>query len=205
VPPPPGDAYRGGAATFSLRRGRDAPVLISVERLEQRHEDRARRHAGWAACLVAALLLTNGLLFGSFWHASAFGRVEMGDVAKMRTWTTTSKGRSTTHYGVAASFAKDGPAATVAEISWRAYEETNAELVADGRAQLPFVVIPGSNTLWVGLQPTIHVFALIVAWMGMLLLPFGYVAWMRHHRPWYERKKVVDEGEGPLGATDHLE
>jgi hypothetical protein len=67
------------------------------------------------------------------------------------------------------------------------------------------VVIPGSNTLWVGLQPTIHVFALIVAWMGMLLLPFGYVVWMRHHRPWYERRKVVDEGEGPLGATDHLE
>jgi hypothetical protein len=205
VAPPRGDAYRGGDPTFTLRPRRDAPMLISVEPLEQRHLARARGHGKWALGLALAFVLANVVLFGSFWRASALGRVEMADVAKLHTWTTTNKGRSTNHYGVVASFGTAESSTPVTEISWPAYQEANSAVVSDGHAQLPFFVIAGSDTRWVGLRPTIHVFALIVTWMGLLILPVAYFLWVRHHRPWYERKKVVDDGDGPLGASDPLE
>jgi hypothetical protein len=205
IPPPRTDAYRGGDATFALRPRRDAPMLISVEPLEARHLARARRHGQWAIGLLVAVVFANVVLFGSFWRGSVMGSVQMADVAKLSTWKTTNKGRTTIHYGVLPSFGPQTTARQVTEVSAPAYQEASYAITEGGTAQLPFVVIQGSETRWVGLRPTIHVFVLVVSWMAALILPFAYLLWVRHHRPWYERKKVVDDGAGPLGASDQLE
>ena len=206
VPPPRGDAYRGGDPTFTLRPRRDAPMVISVEPLEERHRAHARAHGQWAIGLLVAVVFVNVVLFGSFWRASALGSVQLAGVAKLSTWKTTSKGHTTIHYGVLPSFGPKAPVVSeVAEVSSAAYQEASSANERGRPARLPFVVIAGSESRWVGLRPTIHLLVLIASWMALLLLPLGYFLWVRHHRPWYERKRVVDDGAGPLGASDQLE
>ena len=42
------------------------------------------------------------------------------------------------------------------------------------------------------------------AWFILSGVAGGYFLHTKHTRPWYERKKVIDTGSGPLGFPDRL-
>jgi hypothetical protein len=201
VPPPPGDAYRGGRARFTMRAARGARLVVSVERLEERFQARARVHSIWTLGLAATLVLLHVVAFGWFWRASAFGDVQSAHVTDVRTWKTSSKGGPTIHYAVLATVDGDTAPHAAYEVSANAYMEAQS-MAPD--AQVPFVVVSGTEARAVGTRPTLAASLCIFVWALVALLPLGYWAWVAHRRPWYERTRIVDEGEGPLGGPDAL-
>jgi hypothetical protein len=204
IPPNRADAYRGGATTFTLRPRRGARMIVSVAPLEERHQAHARTESSWAAGFAAMFLLVHLVFFGSFWRAALFGKVEMGRVVNLHAWTTTSKHGAIHHCGVVASFEDTDAPSHIDEISAAACREAQRLGVAGEKAEIPFLVVPGSGARWVGSSPSITVLAFAVAWGALFLGPLLYGLWLRHTAPWYERTKIVDEGKGPLGSADQL-
>ena len=204
VPPERADAYRGGATTFTLRPRRGARMIVSVDPLEERHQAHARTEATCAAGFFATFLLVHLVFLASFWQAALFAKLEMAEVVSLPTWTTSSKHGPIRHYGVAAKFDEPAAPAHRDEISVAAYQEAQRSGVAGEKATIPFLVVPGSGARWVGSSPSIAVLACVVAWASLFLGPLLYAVWLRHTEPWYERKRIVDEGKGPLGSADQL-
>ena len=199
VPPVPASAYRGAEDGYCLYPWQ-GKMLLSAEPLEARYARRARFHTGWLLACAAAFLFTNGVLFGAYWLELACGRPVTAQSTGVRTWTTRGKHGPVRHYGVTASATLDG------QDVWLSSETSYAVYVHLGPpAQMPFLVVPfHPKTHDIGTQPTLNVFTCLFSLLVLGGVAGGYFLHTRHTRPWYERKKVVDVGKGPIGSPDAL-
>lgn len=199
TPPVAASAYRSAEDGYSLHPWR-GKMLLSAEPLEARYVRRARFHLGWVLACVAALLFTNGILFGGYWLELVWGRPVTAQTCSVRTWTTRGKHGPIRHYGVVAiATLDDQPITLTSETSYAVYVHLGPP------AAVPFLVVPfHPKTHDIGTQPTLNAFICAVAFLVLLVVAGGYFLHTRHTRPWYERKKVVDVGKGPLGSPDAL-
>jgi hypothetical protein len=201
-----GDAYRSTEQGFTLRPERGQRMLLSVEPLEARFLKKAFFHGMWALGFIAALLFTDGLLFHSYWQKLFWGRVVAADVTEPMTWTTRGKHGLVYHYGVTANVSVDGNQLMLnPETTSAFYNEARSILACHQPLTAPVVIVlPEGKPYNIGSRPALDGGAFMVAWMFFFGLAFGYTIHTRHARPWYERKKVVDTGSGPLGSPDAL-
>jgi hypothetical protein len=199
---PAGGAYRAGAATLALGRSAGAPVLLSTEPLELRHQLRASVQRSAAIWLVVTALLVNAGVYGAYWVGTLAGTVESIRVADVRAWTSVSKGNATDHYGVLVPL--EGSSPVRVEVSREAYVEASAARARGEDAWIPFMRLPWGLGKHLGERPTLHFVAVALSWLLIPLLPLTYIARMRHARPWYDRPRVVDDGDGSLGGQDTL-
>jgi len=199
VPPVAASAYRGAEDGYSLHPWQ-GKMLLSAEPLEARYVRRARFHLGWLVACIAAFLFTNGIVFGGYWLELVCGRPVTAQASSVRTWTTRGKYGPIRHYGIEASATLDDrPITLTSETSYAVY----AHVVPP--APVPFLVVPfHPKTHDIGMRPTLDVLSCVFASLLLCGVAVGYLAHARHTRPWYERKKVVDVGKGPLGSPDAL-
>jgi hypothetical protein len=199
-----GGAYRGGEAAFTMRPRSGSSLLISREPLEKRHQLRASVHTKWAVGLAVALVFVDWLCLGSYFRGLVTGRIEEGRITDVVTWTVSGKHGPVRHWGVVAAIGAEAQPSGRVEVSPAEYTEAKAMKDRGVVPTAPFVVVPGSDKVWIGQEATAPAFAGILLFMAAFGVPFAYFVYTMHHRPWYERKKVIDDGAGPLGATDAL-
>jgi hypothetical protein len=206
APPTPAVAYRGGEENYTLHPPAGGKMLISAEPLEKRYASRARFHGGWAIALAAALLFANGVLFRAYWMELVWGRNVVANVTQTRTWTTHDKHGPVQHYALNAIANVDGNDAPLASsTNYGFYAFVKAERAAGRPVEVPFIVVPFQvTTADLGTRPTLNLFTCIFSLFFLIAVVVGYLAHARHTRPWYDRKKVIDIGPGPLGYPDRL-
>jgi hypothetical protein len=203
VPPAPGDgAYRGGEASFTMQPPARGCVRVSREPRDRPHEVRARIHGKWAVGLTAALVFIDGVCFGSYFRGRAMGYVEEGRVTDVSTWTTTEKHGfprrwgPVDHWGVSAVIGDRAQPSGRVEVSEAAYREATAVRAQGGVATLPFVVVAGSHTLWVGQEPTAPLLLseLLPTFLFVagFLVPLFYAASVKRARPGFMRSAVIE-------------
>ena len=192
-----GGPYRGAIPTgHVLRRGPER-MLVSTEPLARRPQRIASAHRWMALLLAVALLLANGVVFGSTHMVHLFGENTELAVQNTRTWTTTNKNSVTTHYAVVAAY----PASTGEIVSLDG--EVNLQIYSLARnntlTKMPFRVVPSHPSYFaVGTGPT-HSGLMILLAVGLfLVLVLIYRALLDNAREWYDRKLVVETGSGRL-------
>jgi hypothetical protein len=205
-------AYRTADEGFVLSPWSQGPfrkserMLISSERLEERHVRRAKLHGIWTCLVAVALVFANGICFGHYWMKALWGRPVVASATSVRTYTTSGKHGPVRHYAVNATASLDGEEiALTSPINLASYTATKAELGAGHSVPVPFVIIPKDPSINnIGSRPALWMMSALPGWTLFAGLLLGYALHTRHARPWYERKRVVDRGKGPLGAPDSL-
>lgn len=190
--------YRGAKGkSLVLRAKNGRSMLVSTEVPTQRHVRREGFHGNWALVFALAMLLVHGLGFGRFLLLATTGTHVTASVTdRTREYHRTKNGGFYSYHLSARYENVSGHMVTVDdEISLNAFlsDET-----AQG-ARVPFVVSTSSSRIaQVGTEPGVSVLAVIFATLASLLLGTIYWASVRGTRPWYEQKRVVEHGSGPI-------
>lgn len=190
--------YRGALATGHLMRRGAERLLVSTEPLARRYTRRAAAHTRMAIILCAALMIMNGAIFGTTLAVSALGENVDAAVVDTRTELTRNKGSTTIHFLVRAKYHDPANGLDVV-----VEDEVNSNVFARIKAgqftRVPFRVVrmdPRLNNIGYGatIGPLRAIFApLLVA--GLLV---AYFFTVRASYDWYERRKTVESGSGPL-------
>jgi hypothetical protein len=201
------DPYRGAQDGFLIRPARSERMLVSVAPLEERHERRVRLHRRWALGCAVAFLMVNGLAFRGYWQRLTEGQLIAATVTSTRQWTTRSKHGNVQHYGIDATTPLDGrPLALRSEVNLAYWNEVRSALKWGTSPSVPFLIV-GSDaaTSQIGTRPTLTAVVAVFSWLALAILAAAYAIHSRHARLWYERKRVMEVGGGPLGTPDRLQ
>jgi hypothetical protein len=135
-----------------------------------------------------------------------WGRNIVANVTQTRTWTTRDKHGPVQNYALIAIASVDGKDVSLAsETNYGFYTFAKAERAAGRPVEVPFVVLPFQvTTADIGTRPTLLSITCFLSWFFLIAVVVGYRVHAQHTRPWYDRKKVIDAGPGPLGAPDRL-
>jgi hypothetical protein len=188
-------AYRGGGAQLVVRPPARGKLLVSTEPLEQRHLDRARHYRQWALAF-SAFFAACQIVFAPYHLRNAFGQVAVGTVASKRHYTTHRKGGTTHHYElrVRVPDVGSGPDGMVTEdvplSDYNAVSEGDAVRVVAER------VVGFDGQL--GERAGLHRVVAGLSILGGLVLAASCFRRLRAARPWYERRTIVDKGNGPI-------
>jgi hypothetical protein len=188
--------YRGALPTGFVMTNGIERMLISTEPLALRHERRARAHRQMAMAFGLALIVMNTLLFGAANLVNLAGEVVPTRLRAARTWETSNKGVSTTHYGVRSSYLEP---ATGAEVEVDDEVSGEAWVLATSGERIPFRVVRRWPMFFnAGTGATVGIVRVIlgVAGVGGLLLLYRRRA--RKARSWFDEAIIVEEGTGPL-------
>jgi hypothetical protein len=186
--------YRGAGRALVMKPPARGRMLISTEPLIKRHRDAARDHGNLALFTAVVLLLAHGGYFLRYDVLRLFGHPVNAVVTERRAWDVwhTPKhgvGHWVHHYGVAAR-----DPATDAQFS----QECSAYYFyrASEGDTVPFLVAGPFSQL--GLVPTQGPGKLVV--FALLALPYTLIIVfiLLGMRPWWERRRVVDTGDGRL-------
>jgi hypothetical protein len=193
-------AYRGGGSELVLQAPRGGKLLISTEPLEQRHLDRAAFHRAWAL-YFGIFLAACQLLFAPYTRRLVLGQETQGVIVTKRHYTTQNKNTVSHHYqlvlrvGDAGASSPPQVAENVARSAWDSVKEGDS---------LPVVAVPASSAFGfdgqLGKQAGLHAVAAGLGLLGFVGMVAVYFARRAASRPWYERKKVVDDGTGHIVA-----
>jgi hypothetical protein len=205
VAPIRGAAYRSTEQGFTLRPEPGQRMLLSVEPLETRFLQRASLHGKWALAFAAALLVTNSLVFGSYWQKLLWGHVVEADVTRATTWTTEGREGSHRHYGVTAAVSVRGRTYLLnPETNAAFFEEARSLLATHESVTAPIlIVLPELKPYNLGERPALNVGVSIFASVLFAGLALAYWVLTLHYRPWYERRRVFDGGD-PLASPKPL-
>ncbi len=183
--------YRDTGSALVLRPTRGSRMLISTEPLAQRHAAAARRDLGFAAVMLAVLLLAHGVLFLRFDALALFGKRVDAEIIGVDTHREPSSSKSSSweqHYVVYAA---------------KLYDECSADFYRSAKAgtvqRAPFLV--AGRFRQIGARPTESIETLrwfIVLSIGFLSL---LVSLYRKMRPWWDQPKVIDRGNGRLNES----
>jgi hypothetical protein len=203
VPPSSAVAYRTAEEGYTLHPPSRGKMLLSAEPLEERFQRRARFHVRWVLGCVAAVLFTNLVTFGPYWLGFFWGRPLAGHVMDARTWSTGSKNGPVQHYAVDAIVMLDGAGFDVtSETNREFYDRIEAAHANGASVPVPFVLMPLGRAPIIGTEVTVSSGALAFTAALLTFVSFIYFAHTRSTAPWYEKKRLVDAGKGPLGAPD---
>jgi hypothetical protein len=198
---PQAGGYRDGSLGWVLRPRRGERMLISTEPQAQRHDRRARFHGGWVIAFLIAIGVLHGLLFGGY-HALRFrGETVLAHIENLtsyRVWVQPKSGRGhwSTHYVLAAAYvdARDNEQHVSDEVDgsfwYRAHQERDQPV--------PFRVVPSLRLAQVGSEATLAVWRAIVGCTELVFLLILYPATVVGSRPWYDRRRVVEQVKGRL-------
>jgi hypothetical protein len=194
-------AYRGGGSELVLGPPPRGKLLVSTEPLEQRHEDRASFQRSWAF-RFAALFAACHLLFLPYHRLNAFGHETTATVTSKRHFTTRSKSNTIDHYELRVTVPT--PPLWLGASPHDFKEEVDRadyDALTQGDA-VRVVAVPMSSPFGfdaeLGERAGIQAAAMVLALIGALVVAVGYFTAARRARPWYEQKKVVDQGPGRL-------
>jgi hypothetical protein len=197
---PGGEEYRGGSGdAWTMRPPAAGRMLLCTESLESRH---SRRQRWWTWFAVAA-----GLVLGAsqvagyelFLRLHLHGATCTAELTELRHYTTRGRRGRTNHHYVA--FGRVEACEGVTEPAFLVSDEIGYSLfesLGEGD-RVPFVVDRR--------DPAFHQIGARaglprgLTWIGALVLAFlALIAWALHRSSlaWYEQKKVVHEGQGPL-------
>lgn len=190
--------YRGAKGkALVLRSPKGRAMLVSTEVPSERYVRREGFHGNWALGFALAFMLINGLAFGKFLVLATSGTSVMASVADRTMQYHRQKNGGYYSYHLQARYENvSGHMVTVEdEIHRNAFTDSE---VAPG-ARVPFVVSTGSSRIaQIGTQPGVHAGAVVAAAFFSTMLALLYAVVVRATRPWYERKRVVEQGAGAL-------
>jgi hypothetical protein len=198
-----GGPYRGdgatGGALHTLRPARDRPLFISSEPVEREERSAARFHALFGLTVLAAMLFTQLVIFGSFQALRARGVDGTARVDNQVSWVTHNKNSSTTHWGFDLGYVVDGIEYTTREeVSRDAYdlrrlfpEDRTVPIVYDPRSP-GTMQIGGKREVGLTDGRVIGAMFLVVG----LLMAWGITSHSR--RPWWRRAKLNETQPGTL-------
>jgi hypothetical protein len=190
--------YRGAKnKSLILRAPNRRSMLVSTEVPTERHVRREGFHGNWALVMGLAFLLVHGFGFGQFYMLAATGTTVMATVTDHSTQHHRTKNGGYRTYHLSARYENvSGHMVTVTdETSLNAYF---SEQTAVG-SRVPFVVASASSRLaQVGTQPGVSTLATILSGLAAAFLAMIYGITVSATRPWYEKKKVVEHGAGPI-------
>lgn len=188
-----GGGYRGGGTVMVMRAPPGQKLLLSTGPLAERFEQSASHYRFYAVILALFTMLVHGVGFADFHQLNARGEVVRGAFVETDTYTTKTKKNTTLHYRVRAV----GPNGE--ELSSDVDE--NTYFAAQAWVTVPFVVVLSSPTIHtIGTEPRIKrlsaAFFLSVLFSALLL--YRFFPGVQKRLPWYERRKIVDQGPGVL-------
>lgn len=173
-----------------LRAPRGGRMLIASERLGRRYLGRVWFHACWAFYAAAALAFMHGAFFLGY-HLRAFrGHVVQARIDKKHTYVTSSGKSRTVHHDLwlawdGGYFIEDAASRTFSRVE-----------VGD---VVPVVDVAGwRQARALGRAATVSASRALVMIGLSLLMAFGYRHRRERSRPWYDQRKVIDEGRGRL-------
>jgi hypothetical protein len=182
--------YRDSASALVLRPSRSERMLISTEPLAERHKRAASDHSLFAVVTVLVMLVVHGGMFLRFNALSLLGKsaeLTITGSDSYRVWVKPKNhhGHWETHYTIVAGNLSD-------ECSLELYNAVEARRVATA----PFLVAEPFYQL--GLRPTEEYGKLLL----IVLIVLGYtaaaLAWILSRRPWWDRARINDRGDGRL-------
>lgn len=189
-------AYRAGQGGLVLHGSRTEPLEVASGELGLQFAYWQIYYRTAAIWLGIATFVLHGLFFGPFLALCLWGKVEMADFTKTSTYTTTNKGHTTTHYVIMAHLpAKYGSAAVKDDVRSSLYETYSEGQIR----KVPFIFVPWLTSIHsIGRTPDMNilggVFGVILGFFAMIL--FGVLR--SRAAPWYEQRKVVEQGSGRL-------
>jgi len=189
--------YRDAGPAQVLRPPRTGHMQISTEPPAQRFYQRARVHKNLAIASLMALLVTHGALFLRHHALMVAGSRVDAQVVSSRTFRVCHKPRRSSgywvhHWEVTAADPRSTFDQLVDETSRGAWEQIRAGALTT----VPFVVLgPFSQ---IGYQPTERTATLALFSVGALMFALTCLLILAGSLPWYERRRVVDSGSGPL-------
>ncbi len=194
-----GGCYRDAAPALVLRPPRSGRMLISTEPLGARFAKRAKLHAGLALSAAITLLFTHGLLFLNHHVLYTVGKVVDASVVSSRTWRVWHKPRRSSgyyvyHYEITATDPNDSRRDNLyqEEVSYRFYDDVQR----GSETRVP--VITSGKLRQIGLEPSQNAAKLGIFILGTLVYAMTCMIILANTLPWYERRRIVDSGSGPL-------
>jgi hypothetical protein len=194
--------YRDGALGWVLRPPRTGRMLISTEPLADRHQKRMRVHRGLLVALILTLLGAHGALFAEYnllrWKGEVI-HAQADRVDTFRKWKSQkSGGYWQDYYTVDATWVMpDGVPVLLHDYVSPAFYE---RLTVEGQgADVPFVILREIPTVFtVGVVSTTSEWRLIFLFVVLLAWLLVYRLVVLDMRPWYEKPRVVESGNGRL-------
>jgi len=191
-----GSAYRDGPTEGPVLRAGRERMLVSTEPLDKRYLRQANVHRLFVGFFALAFTLA-GLALGPTLVTDLFGTVGEARIVDARHWTTKSKSTVNHHYA--------------ATVRYRTSKGTDVDLTYDvpveiyyGWAEKRFdrvaVIIAFDSQTFSNLGSRARldggtgVFGLICT---AIVLAF-YVYMLRNAREWYDKRRVVTTGTGPI-------
>jgi hypothetical protein len=192
-----GSAYRDGPVDGPVLRAGRERMLVSTEPLDKRYLAQAKVHRLYTALFALALALASTLLCGPTIVTEIFGHVGEARAIARRHWTTTAKRGVDHHYAITARY----PTAAGRDID---LPFNVSQEIYDGVAEQRFdrfaVVIAFDDARFssLGTRATMPAGYGIWGFFGAAALVFVYVMALRGAREWYDKRKVVTHGVGPI-------
>ena len=183
--------YRGGGTITVMRTPPGQRLLLSTAPLTKRFQQCARHYRKVAIVIALFMLASHTVAFGPFHLLNAQGEVFSATDISRSTYETQHKSTTTTHYVISAT----GPNNETlrAEVSPTLYN------LAANWSSVPFLVFPSYPTIHsIGTEPRTSLFELVVFVFIIGLGLFSYWYFQISELPWYERRRVIDTGDGPL-------
>lgn len=192
----PSTAYRSGPGSRVLRGTLVEPLEVASGSLRRQFSYWRRFYRKAALILGVVFLLVHGGLFGPYYALFWLGEVATVPITGTSTYTTTNKGRTTTHYVLHGRLpARAGGRAVKGEVKSRTYALAKNDLLKEA----PFLYVPSATWIHaIGGEPRQSIL------LGLLALvacgsTLGFFLFFRSRAmPWYEQRRVVEASDGRL-------
>jgi hypothetical protein len=196
-----GGAYRGGYGMPSLRAPSIGRMVISNERPGEPALARMRFHRAWAIGIAALVAFLVSVVMPAFELLSLSNDLVWVTPTEARNWREWHKPKNSSgywvyRYSLRGSYVDQGVTRVVEDDCGEAYHRYATERPC---APVPFTVSTIAPS-WhqIGTGPQLTVGRCIMLGILCLTLLIVYPASVSASRPWYEKKRVVDSGNGRL-------
>ncbi|GAB4112621.1 MAG: hypothetical protein OHK0013_48430 [Sandaracinaceae bacterium] len=197
---PEGGSYRAGVSeVWTMRPPSAGRMLLCTESLEARHKRRQRYWSRFALAVAIALGVTGFAGYELYGRLRIHGVTCNAEITGKRHYTTRRRRGGTSHHYAIAGVVHACQGLEGREIPVGDQVSSNVFSAISEGDVVPFVLDrrdPGYHQL--GSQAGLEHW--VVLHGGAIAFFLALIAWVTYSRSleWYERKKVVHEGRGPL-------
>ncbi len=199
-----GGAYRSGFGAPSLRAPSIGRMVISNERPGAPELARMRFHRGWAIAVAILFAFVASVVMPAYELLSLSNELAWATPTDVRNWREWHKPKNSSGYwvyrwSVRGAWDDHGTARTLEDDCGQPYFNYVTEATC---ARVPFTVSTIAPS-WhqIGTGPQLTVGRCIILGILCLIIVIAYPASTLASRPWYEKKRVVDSGNGRLAAS----
>jgi hypothetical protein len=185
-------AYRDGSG-WIMRSPRQR-MLLATDAIRGRYKERIAYLYLVGGIWAAIFVLAHAFVTAPFLKAALFGTRTTGTVIDHRTWVTTNKGQSTTHYGLTVQTA-DGLILSQ-EVERPLFDAVSPAKPGDVEAATIPVLEAGRSerTSYLGYEPNLPGFWIFIGALVSIVAIILTVSGYRSRVPWYDRQKLDEHG-----------